>query len=238
MVQPTRVLLSDLDDTLFDHAHASRSAQRAVAAATPAFGVWSPDELERRHRDLLDLLHLEVLAGRLSVDDARIERFRRLLEAAGAEHAARLAIDVARAYRRAYETSWQPVPGALALLQQVRRVGLPVVIVTNNIVDEQKQKLALTGLEAHVDVLVTSEEAGIAKPAPEIFHGALARVGVAAAAAVMLGDAWNTDIAGALAAGIRPVWLNRFGLTALDPDVETIGSLEPTNEVMRIVVRS
>jgi FMN phosphatase YigB (HAD superfamily) len=120
----------------------------------------------------------------------------------------------------------------------VRGLGLPIVIVTNNIVDEQKQKLALTGLEAHVDVLVTSEEAGIAKPAPEIFEGALARVGVPAEAAVMLGDAWSTDIAGALAAGIRPVWLNRFGLTSPDLSVETIDSLEPTEAVARKIVRS
>jgi len=41
----------------------------------------------------------------------------------------------------------------------------------------------------------------------------------------MIGDAWETDIAGARAAGIRPVWFNRFGAPSPDPSVTEVHSL-------------
>ena len=43
----------------------------------------------------------------------------------------------------------------------------------------------------------------------------------------MIGDAWGTDIEGARAAGIRPVWFNRFGAASPDPGVTEIHSLVP-----------
>lgn len=236
MADATRVLLSDLDDTLFDHAYATRSALAAMRATAPAFDVWTPSELEDRHRGVLDVLHLEVLAGRLTVDEARVERFRQLLEAAGADRAAAVAIDIARGYRDAYQRARQPVPGALAFLQHVRRAGAQVVIVTNNVVREQRQKLAGCGLTDYVDVLVTSEEVGVAKPDKRIFDAALAAVGARPASAVMFGDAWATDIEGARAAGIRPVWFNRFGAASPDPSVAMLASLEPAHHAGRVVL--
>lgn len=236
MASRTRVVLSDLDDTLFDHAHATRTAQRVVAAATPALASWRPDDLERRHREVLDELHLDVLAGRLTVDDARIERFRRLIEEGGARGSVELARQVAREYRQAYELAWQAVPGAIDLLTHLRRAGLPIVIVTNNIVLEQRQKLARVGLDRYIDVLVTSEEVGITKPSPGIFVEALARVGAGADEAVMVGDAWSTDIEGARAAGVRAVWLNRFNGVSPDPSVAMLRSLEPVQTAMRVIL--
>lgn len=230
------VVLSDLDDTLFDHTHATRSALAVARTVAPAFGTWTALELEDRHRDVLDALHLEVLAGRLTIDAARIERFRRLLEAAGADRPATTAIDVAQGYRDAYQHARRPVPGAVAFLEHIRRAGAKVVIVTNNIVREQRQKLVDCGLTGHVDVLVTSEEVGVAKPDRRIFDAALAAVDADAASAVMLGDAWATDIEGARAAGIRPVWFNRFNAALPDQSVAMIDSLEPAADAARIVL--
>jgi HAD superfamily hydrolase (TIGR01662 family) len=236
MPPPTRVVLSDLDDTLFDHAHATRAAQRIVAAATPALAAWRPEDLERRHREVLDELHLEVLAGRLTVDDARIERFRRLLEEGGARGTLDLARQIARDYRHAYEIAWQPVPGAIALLTHLRSAGLPIVVVTNNIVLEQRQKIARVGLDRYIDELVTSEEVGITKPSPGIFVEALRRVRARADEAVMIGDAWSTDVEGARAAGVRAVWLNRFDAVAPDPAVAMLRSLEPIDDAVRVIL--
>jgi putative hydrolase of the HAD superfamily len=236
MASRPRVVLSDLDDTLFDHAHATRTAQRVVAAATPALASWRLEELERRHREVLDELHLEVLAGRLTVDDARIERFRRLIEEGGARATTDLTRQIARDYRQAYEVAWQVVPGAIDLLAHLRRAGVLIVIVTNNIVLEQRQKLARVGLDQYIDVLVTSEEVGITKPSPGIFTEALARVGARADEAVMVGDAWSTDIEGARAVGVRAVWLNRFAEAARDPSVAMLRSLEPVEKAVRVIL--
>ena len=237
MTAPRPVILSDLDDTLFDHRWATRTALDAVRRETPAFECWSADELNTRHGEVLELLHHQVLAGRLSVETARFERFRRLLEAARDGSPSERAASVARQYRLAYEGAWRPVPGAVDLLQRLRAAGAAIAIVTNNIVREQRQKLSACGMATYVDALVTSEEVGMTKPSPAIFHVALDRVGGSPDSAVMLGDAWTTDIDGARAAGIRAVWFNRTGDPTPDPSVDVLRSLEPVDQALRVILR-
>ena len=141
MPGPLRAVLCDLDDTIFDHRRATRESLRQTVAGLPDFSHWSLDEIDARHRDLLEALHLDVLAGRMSVDEARLERFRRLVEAAAPKQGAARAHELARAYRQAYEQSWHPVAGAMDLLALIKAAHLAVVIVTNNIAQEQELKL-------------------------------------------------------------------------------------------------
>src|SRR5690349_88477 len=97
-----RAVLFDLDDTLFDHAACARDALSAVQDFHPRLAEASFDALERTHAALLEDLHAEVMLGRLPLDDARRERFRRLLAAYGAEDADGVAAEVASTYRDAY----------------------------------------------------------------------------------------------------------------------------------------
>ena len=232
-----RAVLADLDDTLFDHRHATREALGVLHAEVAAFQAWPREEFARRHSDVLELMHQLVLAGQLSIEDARTRRFQRLLDDAGGRDA--IASDLARRYRVQYEAAWQPVPGALGLAAAVRQAGLPFVIVTNNVTSEQKIKLEHCGLLPYVDALITSEDVGVTKPDVRIFQAALASAGVDAANAVMLGDSWLTDVTGARAAGLRAVWLNRAGGLAPQPTwdrVSEIQSLEPLADVWRILI--
>jgi putative hydrolase of the HAD superfamily len=221
-----RALLIDVDDTLFDHRHATRRALGELRAFESALAAWSVEELERRHAEILELLHAEVIAGIRTIGEARAERFSRLLSAAGAVPIPERASRVAARYRTCYEQGWQAVPGALELLTAIAGRGLPVVVVTNNGVAEQRRKLAHCGLDRHLTALVTSEEVGVGKPDRRMFDAALEAAGVDAADAVMVGDAWPTDIAGALAAGIRPVWFNRLGLVSPDPAVPELAGFD------------
>ncbi|HSR22632.1 MAG TPA: HAD family hydrolase [Candidatus Eisenbacteria bacterium] len=63
-----------------------------------------------------------------------------------------------------------------------------------------------------VEAVVDSGTAGIEKPDPRIFEAALIACGVRPAGAVHVGDSRRTDVAGALAAGIRPLHLDPLGL--------------------------
>jgi len=228
------VLLCDLDDTLFDHDRATREALGHLRQDCNVFSQWTLDELDARHRELLETLHVQVLAGRLTIDEARRERFGRLLAQADAADDAQ-ADALASAYREAYATKWNAVPGAIELLQAVRAAGHPIVIVTNNGVAEQRLKLSRCGLEAWIDDMVTSEEAGVSKPERAIFEQALARAGATPAEAVMLGDAWGADIEGARAAGVAAVWLNRTGRPSPDPAVPELASLVPLDDALAVL---
>src|SRR5206468_12716271 len=96
------------------------------------------DALERAHTGFLEELHGEVMLGRVPLEDARIERFRRLLLAAGAEGRADLASALASMYRETYRTRRRAVAGAAALMAAIRpraRIG----IVSNNLLGEQQE---------------------------------------------------------------------------------------------------
>jgi putative hydrolase of the HAD superfamily len=230
-----RTALFDLDDTLFDHRHCAQAALAGVRASHACFEALDQADLERRHAHILEELHLEVLARRLELDAARVERFRRLYQWAGLEAGPELAAATAAAYRDAYVAARREVRGAAALLAAVGR-HMTVVIVSNNLLAEQQAKLRHCGLDRHVDVLVVSEEAGVSKPDPRIFEIALARAGGHPDDAVMVGDSWTNDIEGARTAGVRAIWFNPEGKTPPDPGVATIRSLEPVGEVLRVVL--
>ena len=229
-----RAVLFDLDDTLFDH---RRSARAALDAVHRAFaGTVAFEDLELHHAQYLEEMHLEVLAGRMSLDDARRERFRKVFEALGLPLQAADAQRVARTYREGYVTARRAIEGAaelLAMLKPRYRIG----IVSNNLLDEQRGKLVFCRLEEYVDVLVVSEEAGVSKPHPAIFHLALERLHAGASDAVMLGDSWSADIVGAAAAGIRPIWFNSLGLAkpSEPAGVTELRSLVPAAEAIAVI---
>jgi HAD superfamily hydrolase (TIGR01549 family) len=235
-----RAVLLDLDDTLFDHGHAARQGLKAVRECHTALAAIDPAELEHRHGEILEALHLRVLAKELALDDARIERFRQLFVSAGISGLdagdASLAQRAAAAYRHRYLQAWREVPGATALLEALTersRIG----IVSNNLAREQHDKLRFCGFERYLDAVVISEEAGVSKPDPSIFRVALDRLGVSASEAVMIGDAWYTDIAGAREAGVRAIWFNPDERERPDEwaDVTEIRSLEPASRVLSLI---
>ena len=227
-------VLFDLDDTLFDHAHCSRAALAGVRDAHPCFQSIEKEVLERSHASILEELHLEVLAGRVNLDAARVERFRRLYAMAGVEAPLELAQRTAVRYREAYVSARTEVSGAATLLGAIHPHAR-VVIVSNNVLAEQQEKLRQCGLDRFVDDLVVSEDVGVSKPDPRIFEVALERAGCAASTAVMIGDAWKNDIEGARAAGIRAIWFNRDGAAPPDPGVPVIRSLEPVEPVLTLI---
>ena len=235
-----RAVLFDLDDTLFDHRVCAQTALTDLHAAHPEFQASPFEEFERMHASLLEELHLRVMTGELPVEEARQERIRRLFSALGASPPEDVVVRAAASYRDAYRRIRQPIPGAAALLTAVKaraRVG----IVSNNLLEEQQDKLRHCQLAGYIDVLVVSEEAGVSKPDPLIFEMALDRLGCRRDEVVMVGDSWAADIVGAVAAGIRPIWFNPLGQPRPGPDVGVevaeIQALEPIDDVMRVIFR-
>jgi putative hydrolase of the HAD superfamily len=114
-------------------------------------------------------------------------------------------------------------PEVAAELGALRARGVALVVVSNWDVSLH-DVLARTGLDGLVDHVVTSAQAGVAKPDPAIFTGALALVGVAPGEALHAGDDVALDVAGAQAAGIAAVLIARDGARA-PAGVATLSSL-------------
>ena len=232
-----KAVLFDLDDTLFDHRGCAREALTAVHQSDERLRALPFVALEERHTTFLEALHADVMLGRMPIEVARRERFRRLLGAAGASPEAAAATAIAALYRDTYRAVRRAIAGAAALLGAIEPHA-SIAIVSNNLLEEQQDKLKTCGLDRFVDVLVVSEEAGVSKPDPAIFQIALERLRVLPAEAVMVGDSWQADIAGALAAGVHAIWFNPLRTPAPPGDavVAELASLEPADAVARMIL--
>ena len=100
--------------------------------------------------------------------------------------------------------------GVVGLLQRLRRryrLGL-----LSNYPDGSaiRASLQATGLAPCFDAVVVSADLGLVKPHPEPFARILAELGVAADAALFVGDNWLADVQGAKRSGLRAAWMTRW----------------------------
>lgn len=103
-----------------------------------------------------------------------------------------------------------PYADAEPALRRWRGDGVRLVVVSNWDVSLH-EVLARTGLASLLDGAISSAEAGAAKPDPAPIRAGLELAGVAAHEAWLVGDTPAADVAGARAAGVTPVLLDRAG---------------------------
>jgi putative hydrolase of the HAD superfamily len=117
-----------------------------------------------------------------------------------------------------------PFPEVPEVLGELRGRGHPLAVVSNWDVSLH-DVLQATGLRPCFGAVVVSAEIGVAKPDPEPFRRALAALGAEAGGALHAGDRLDEDVAGARAAGIMPVLVDRAGGAAAD-GVAVVASLD------------
>ena len=100
-------------------------------------------------------------------------------------------------------------------LAELRGLGLRLVCASNWDVS-LPGVLARCGLDGALDGVVTSAEVGARKPDPALFEAALAIAGCRPAEAIYVGDTPAEDLAGARAAGIRALLIDRAGGADID----------------------
>jgi putative hydrolase of the HAD superfamily len=105
-----------------------------------------------------------------------------------------------------------------------------LAVISNGLARDQRRKLARLDLARRFDVIVVSEEVDLLKPDAAIFAHTLDAIGAHPRSAIYVGDNPAHDIAGAHAAGMRGVWIDRgdgFYPPATDADarVTQLGEL-------------
>ncbi|MFH1567154.1 MAG: HAD family hydrolase, partial [Gemmatimonadota bacterium] len=83
----------------------------------------------------------------------------------------------------------------------------------------QYDKLRAIGLEGAFQCVLLSEEVGVRKPDPRIFHQACAALGAEPGKVVYVGDSYRNDVVGARNAGLLSCWYNPGGAAPEDPQV-------------------
>jgi len=223
---PLRLVLFDVDGTLVDHEGAAAAAvehwlrtNHWADAETIAGLVSDWDAIAERHFPA-------YRAGRTTFQGQRRLRLRDFLPRVGIDPSGwpdeRLD-NIFNTYLVAYEAAWRPFPDAERCLGSLRRVA-QIAVLSNGNQGQQEEKVSRTGLGRYIDVVMTSDQLGVAKPDPRVFELACGRLGVPTRAAVYVGDQLEVDALAAAVAGLRGIWLNRAGAT-VPSGVEAIDNL-------------
>lgn len=209
-----KAILFDLDGTLWDRT----SAVRALAT-----------EQHEQLRDSLEHIPQQHYVDRIiRLDDlGRVDK-RVLYETIGVEFNLS-ASDVARLHAdfwTRFVSHTRPFREVIETLRCLRNKAIKVGTITNGSVAVQEAKIEQLGLSGLLDVVLISEREGIRKPNPEIFHRALARLGVEASETWFVGDNPDDDVAGAVAVGLRTFWRECSDWPRPTAHCETIRSLD------------
>jgi HAD superfamily hydrolase (TIGR01509 family) len=165
----------DLDGTLVDSVYEHVLAwQEALDAEGIELSVW------RIHRKIGmsgGLFTNQLLREtRVEITEDRVERLRHL-------HA--------QAYQR-FSGKIRPLPGARDLLDALTHAGIPWAIATSGRMETAAQNLAALGVDVSTTVVVTRDDVKYAKPDPDLFLAAAAKLNVPIATAVVVGDSiWD-----------------------------------------------
>ena len=202
-------------------------------------------QLDHRGRQAL----LRRLGGRLRSEDLEDElfgpwrrqyelRYQRGREADLAPHFERLRRrsgggptdeEMVEAWFEPYAESLRAMPGAVAAVEGLRRRGLGVALVSNVPLPGRLYRAALAarGFDGLIDVYRFSYDSGHRKPSPYMLRSALEEIGVAPAAAIMVGDRKQSDVAAGRAAGLGTAWIRSDYATGPAPDwtLDSIGEL-------------
>ena len=227
-----KAILFDLDDTLCDYAAARETRLRIAFTRSIAACSRNGEEIDI-DRMIVDSINLHPHGA---------DHFPELFSRFGIEAPAE-ALSAADWYRtnrfhglKLFPEVREVVPLVrLRLARSAPGAGRPVGIVTNGPAEVQRAKLDLLGIEDLVDFAIVSEEFGLSKPDPEIFHEALRYAGVSASEAVFVGDSPEFDIAGAQSADIPSVWVNRYDLAWNSPGPPPTRQIRTLAELPRLL---
>lgn len=101
-----------------------------------------------------------------------------------------------------------PLEGAREALERIADAGLRRALVCDTGLNPGRvvrEFLDDAGLLEWLEVCVFSDEAGVPKPHPSVFHAALEPLGAKPAEAAHVGDLRRTDVAGARGVGMRSI---------------------------------
>lgn len=234
-MKPYKAIFLDWDDTIGDWKGAEHKALQDL------YATYHLDALYPTFEDYLNAykpynLELWTLYGRGEVTKERLHflRFYKPIErlAFSDERLAEMAHEMGREFLRLTNIYFSVLPGADEVVRLLAQ-KYPLTIISNGFKEVQYYKFEHSGLADCFAHTIISEEVGINKPQPEIFRIALDLNGVTADEAVMIGDSYSSDIAGAKNAGIDQIWVMGDGLPVTDEGATYI--VRELKDVLNIV---
>lgn len=204
----------DLDDTIYDFATASRESFQE------AYNLLGYKEYFRSFEHFMSLYepyNLELWKrygeGKITKNELNRKRYAYPLKMVGIDNQ-ELADTFCREVLGRIPTKNKVIPGAIELLDYLQP-KYNLYILSNGFKELQSRKMQTAGLLKYFKRLVLSDDIGINKPRPELFIHALQVADASTEECIMIGDMFDTDIAGAAGVGMDQIFYNRKQIDTL-----------------------
>lgn len=198
-------ILLDIDNTLYDYNKAHKVALDNVLDSL--VDKYSLDRIMLDQAYEKARLEVHIALSETASSHNRILYFQRMFEHLNM-NALKHALNAYNVYWDIFLENMEFHEGVYEFLELVR--GKRVCLVSDLTANIQHRKIQKMKLFNHIDLLVTSEEAGKEKPHPYIFMLALKKICLNPSKVCMIGDSYEKDITGAVNLGIRSLWLNKM----------------------------
>lgn len=205
---PIQAVLWDIDDTLFDYAHADTAGMHAHLTAEGILARYGTAERALAlWKEITDRHWARFGTGEVDFYAQRRDRVRDFLSAALADHEADAWFG---RYLGHYEAAWALFPDTVPALDALAAPYRHAVL-SNSALTVQERKLRVLGLRDRFESVLCAAELGVSKPAAEAFHAACEAMGLPPADVAYVGDQPDIDARGARDAGLLGIWLDRNG---------------------------
>ncbi|MDF2721993.1 MAG: phosphatase-like protein [Paenibacillus sp.] len=241
--QNTKAVFFDMNNTLVDTKASFNSC--FVDVLTDFAGRWDDGGDRWNPEDVLKTYHAEWAkrTGKLRGKTKEADSLRkRCLEAALRQYPFQVNDSFAASFFRAMRSQMREhavlyphAADTVARLSAHYSVG----IITNGGKEQQQRIVEKHGLDAHIPAgrIFATTRSSVRKPNPALFQQAIRALGIRPEEAVMIGDSWTNDVAGALGCGMKAVWLNRAGSSggstrrAGNKEVPIVRGIKPITEL-------
>lgn len=222
----------DLDDTIYDFAGASRES---FAEAYTMLGYEQYFNSFSHFMSLYEPHNLELWAlygeGKITKAELNSDRYSYPLRMVGVDNQ-ELADTFCHEVLSRIPTKNKVVEGAVELLEYLSP-KYELYIISNGFKELQEHKMRTAGLRKYFKDIILSDDIGINKPHPELFIHALQRAQATTEESIMIGDMFETDIAGAAGVAMDQIFFNRKGLDTLP--FEPTYKVRSLNEIKEIL---
>ncbi|MBP1042421.1 HAD family hydrolase [Vagococcus sp. BWB3-3] len=126
-----------------------------------------------------------------------------------------------------------------SIFERIKTKGLATGLITNGTAKRQAKKIERLRLKEWMpaDLMLISEEVGIAKPKTGIFELMAHRLSMVNSELLYIGDNYTNDIIGGKSAGWQTIWANYHRLTKPTEVVETDYTVQSPKELALLLER-
>ena len=209
-----KLVLIDLDDTLFDYSKAEKLAFRNTFEEMGFFeeSKMEKDKRERIYKEIKErykVINLQLWKdlenGVVDKNRLKVVRFEKIIDEFDLKYSSEKMSEI---YLKKLGEGIFPFEATEKLCKYLHS-KYKIGIITNGIKEVQYPRIRNSVIAKYIDKIIVSDEVGVNKPDKKIFEHAVNHFGILDKNAVILvGDSLGADIKGGQNSGIDTCWVN------------------------------